>query len=146
MRETKIYSVTWQMPVMAGAAWNAFFNIPNPGRQMDIKGIYFNIIYRDFPSELNMTEEQCPTQRIQLACVPALASANYMDNTGGAAFFDNGNLYFFRSCNIKFNGFLFSNLIPFTINGWNNHVANMFYHNVSLIIEIQEIFHEKPEA
>jgi len=136
----KVYSVEWQVPVNPlGATWQSFFQINSPQRRMDLLGIYFNIMYRDAGNEQVFTEENIDTQRIQFGVVPAVISSNIMELTGGTPFQGEGNLIFFRSCNIKFNSFYFENLIPMVIQGWNNDPANVYYHLITLIIEVNEL-------
>lgn len=96
-------------------------------------------MYRDMVADLYITEETNTTQRIQFSLVAPGAGASIMEVTGGVPFIDTGNLYLFRSANIRFKGFFYSNEIPFVINGWNADALNQFSHNISVVIEIREL-------
>ncbi|MEA2065629.1 MAG: hypothetical protein U9O65_00780 [Thermotogota bacterium] len=133
----KIYSAIWQHPVNPGATWNSYFRIPSFRREMSLDAIYFKIMFRDMVTNELFTENQNTTQRIQLGIVPIPASSNIMEVTGGAAFFDQGNLNLFASANLQLKGMYFQNNIPMVINGWNNDV-NLFHHLVSITLQVTE--------
>ncbi len=139
IRKNKIYSVSWAQPVAAAANWVSFFQIENAGREMDLKGIHLSIGYYDNVALTFATPENSLTQRFQFNIVPAAPASNIMVVTGGIPFFNEGVLTFDQNVNIKFDSFFFTDIIPMTVQGWNNAAANGFTHFINLIIEVKEL-------
>lgn len=134
----KIFSITWQTGVASGVAWNSFFNINNPKREMYLKSIFYNINYYNVTTRELLTEDQVTTQWCILSIVPIGVPVGLFQFTGGVPGIVPGTLTFNKSVNVKYEAFLFQETIPFAINGFNNG-PDAFEHWITLSVEIQEV-------